>query len=86
MISKPTIEVVGFPAALGECPLWHDEQQQLFWVDIDGRSVHRWDPSTGTSSLRNLPGRPGSVAFTPDPDVLLVAMENELCWLHWPSG
>jgi len=86
MISNRRIETIGFAAALGECPLWHGDQQQLYWVDIEGRSVHRWDPSTDQSSVRNLPGRPGSLAFTADPDVVLVALEHELCWLHWPSG
>ena len=85
MNSSPSIEVVGFPARLGECPLWHREQNNLYWVDIDGRSVQRWDPSTGAASVRNLPGRPGSVAFTADPDVLLVALEHELSWLRWST-
>jgi sugar lactone lactonase YvrE len=86
MMSTPSIEVVGFPAALGECPIWNGDRQELYWVDIDGRSVHRWHPATDQASVRNLPGRPGSIAFTTDPDVLLVAIEHQLAWLHWDSG
>ena len=29
---------------LGECPVWSVEQQALFFVDITGRKLHRFDP------------------------------------------
>ena len=86
MTAAPTVEVVASPDVLGECPLWHGDHGELFWVDIDGRSIRRWSPSTGSSAVRRLPGRPGSMAFTDDPDTLLVAMEHELVWFHWPTG
>ncbi len=86
MISNPTIDVIGFAATLGECPIWHGDQNALYWVDIEGRAVHRWNPSTDESSVRNLPGRPGSIAFTSDPDVVLVATEHQLCWLRWSTS
>ncbi len=86
MPSSPTIDVVAPPSQLGECPLWHGELGELFRVDVDGREVHRLNPSTGEASSRTLPGRPGSFAFTGNTDTLLVAMEHELVWLHWPTG
>ncbi len=85
MTTSPTIEVVAPPARLGECPLWHHDQGELFWVDIDGRRIHRWNPSSGATAARDLPGRPGSMVFTDDHDTLLVAMEHELVWYHWPT-
>ncbi|MFZ4068250.1 MAG: SMP-30/gluconolactonase/LRE family protein, partial [Phenylobacterium sp.] len=28
---------------VGESPLWSPAEQALYWVDIEGRSVHRVD-------------------------------------------
>ena len=39
--------VVGTGALLGECPLWSAADERLYWVDIDGRAIHRYDPVTG---------------------------------------
>ncbi|MGE3348371.1 MAG: SMP-30/gluconolactonase/LRE family protein [Ramlibacter sp.] len=34
-------------ALLGEGPLWSTHEQLLYWVDILGRRLHRFDPATG---------------------------------------
>ena len=73
-------------ALLGECPLWSPEESVLFWVDIDGRLVHRYDPATGVDETRSVPGRPGSLARTGRPGRLLAAAENELVRFDWDSG
>lgn len=73
-------------ARLGECPLWDAAEGRLYWEDIDGRAVHRFDPSTGVDELRDIPGRPGSMALTSTRGRLLVAMEGRLGFLHWESG
>ncbi len=33
--------------ALGEGPIWSVAEQALYWVDIEGRRVHRLDPASG---------------------------------------
>ncbi len=71
---------------LGECPLWSDREQCLYWIDIDGHAVHRYDPSTGLDELRPIGARPGSCALTADVGRLLVATEHQLVWLDWASG
>ena len=58
----------------------------LYWVDIDGRLVHRYDPSTGVDETRSVPGRPGSLVRTAQPGRLLIAAETELVWFDWDSG
>ena len=72
--------------ALGECPMWSVSASALYWEDIEGRKIHRFDPSTGASEHRELPGRPGSFAASPKPGVLTVAMEASLVHLDWASG
>ncbi len=32
---------------LGECPRWDEQQQVLYWVDIDNNNLHCFDPTTG---------------------------------------
>lgn len=83
----PRIEcVVPMRAKLGECPVWGDAEQRLYWIDIEGRAVHRFDPATGDDESRSLPGRPGSIALTSVPGRLLVALEHGLAFFDWASG
>jgi sugar lactone lactonase YvrE len=38
----------GAPASLlGESPLWHPAEQVLYWCDIPGRALNRFDPRSG---------------------------------------
>lgn len=34
------------PSLLGESPLWHPVEQALYWCDIPGHALHRFDPAT----------------------------------------
>ena len=73
-------------ARLGECPLWSAAEARLYWVDIDERRVHRFDPAAGSDEEREVPGRPGSIAFTDVVGRLLVSSENRLGFLDFVSG
>jgi sugar lactone lactonase YvrE len=35
------------PSLLGESPLWHPAEQVLYWCDIPGRALNRFDPRSG---------------------------------------
>ena len=78
--------VVSTPARLGECPLWSDAEQVLYWVDIDGRAVHRFDPASGRDHIRTTPGRPGAIALTSVAGRLLLAGEHQVGWFSWSDG
>jgi L-arabinonolactonase len=75
--------VVNARAMLGESPVWSEPEGRLYWIDIDGRAVHRSDPLTGLDETRSAPGRPGSLALTADPGRLLVAIEDRIAFLDW---
>ena len=79
---------IAYPAAaiLGECPVWSPDDNMLYWVDIEGRVIHRFDPATGTDESRQTHARPGSLVRTFDPGRLLVGMETELVWFDWATG
>jgi L-arabinonolactonase len=32
---------------VGETPIWIPDEQAMYWVDLEGSTVHRYDPSTG---------------------------------------
>lgn len=50
------------PAAiLGEGPHWHREQGLLYWVDIIGKAIHRYDPKTTRHAVAATPLMPGFV-------------------------
>lgn len=50
-------------AELGECPLWSATEQALYWVDIAGRAIHRFDPATGTDEHWPMPSEPGCIGL-----------------------
>ena len=62
------------------------DEARLYWIDIDGQAIHRFDPATGLDEQRPTPGRPGSLALTATPGRLLVALEGRLGFFDWPSG
>ena len=83
MSNQPVECVVPAGALLGECPVWSEREGLLYWVDIEGRAIHRYDPAKGVDELRSVPGRPGSIALTADPGRLLVAVEHRLAFFDW---
>lgn len=70
---------------LGECPIWHTQEAALYWIDIDGRAVHRFDPAQSTHSLWAMPSEPGCIAFNAAGG-LLVALRSGLALLDTGSG
>ena len=54
--------VVPADAQLGESPVWDEERQVLWWVDINGRAIHRYDPVAHSDSVTAVPRKPAAVA------------------------
>ena len=50
-------------AALAECPLWSVSEQKLYWVDISGRTINRFDPANGENVHWPMPCEPGCIAL-----------------------
>ena len=55
--------VLDAQAALAECPLWSVAEQKLYWVDISGRAINRFDPATGENQRWPMPCEPGCIAL-----------------------
>ncbi len=46
--TSPDIQVAATePSRLGESPMWHPQEQVLYWCDIPGHRLNRHDPRTG---------------------------------------
>lgn len=65
----------------GESPLWSVSEQALYWVDIAGRQLRRFDWATRAVESWATPGRLGCIALHADGG-LLGAMENRLVHLR----
>src|SRR5205814_1669003 len=50
--------------ALGECPIWDERLSALWWVDIHGRAIKRYDGEN--VRILPMPEPPGSIAWSPD--------------------
>ena len=46
------------PMQVGESPVWHPVESALYWVDIDGRAVHRLHPASGKHSAWTMATEP----------------------------
>ncbi len=51
-------------ARVGECPVWSVAEQALYWVDIEGRHIHRFDWASQTQQSWDTPERVGCIALT----------------------
>ena len=57
------ITALPVPASLlGESPLWHPDEQVLYWVDIPGQKLNRWQPAGALHSQWPLDAEPGCCA------------------------
>ena len=69
---------------LGEGPVWHQNLQKLFWVDIEGKKINYLDPkddSVTTHSFNRMPG-----ALVPiDNEQFLVAFEDGIAVYEWTT-
>ena len=73
------------PAKLGEGPCWHAQEQVLYWVDILGKAVHRFDPSSGEDIQWEIGQLVGTVAPC-KAGGLIVALENGLASFDPKTG
>jgi sugar lactone lactonase YvrE len=73
------------PMAVGECPLWHAREATLYWVDIDGFTVHRLHPASGAHRSWRMQAEPGALAIHPGGG-MVVALRSGVVHLDTDSG
>lgn len=79
-LKQPLNNVLDARARLGECPLWDETRQRLFWVDIYNHRVHQFDPATGEDRYFDTGDVVSAIALT-GTQQLLLALRNHLALL-----
>ena len=69
---------------LGECPLWSEQQQALYWIDIRRPAIQRWHPATGVVHHWPMPDIIGSIALCANGQLLVAS--RSLHYLNTASG
>jgi len=72
-------------AKLGEGSLWDSREKCLWWVDITGGRVHRYDPAIGENRTCEVGQMVGTVVVR-EKGGLLVAVEKGIATLDFESG
>jgi sugar lactone lactonase YvrE len=49
------IDAVSEPMLVGESPMWHPDENALYWCDIAGHALHRLDPASGARACWSFP-------------------------------
>jgi sugar lactone lactonase YvrE len=62
---------------LGEGPLWDPREQVLWWLDIKGHFIHRFDPKTGENRTWTTPEDSGCLAVC-EKGGLIIALKSGL--------
>jgi sugar lactone lactonase YvrE len=62
-------------AEIGECPIWDDDSERLYWIDGPRRQINRFDPTTGRNESWEAPDVVGSFALRRTGG-LVVALKN----------
>ena len=61
---------------LGENPIWHPEEKVLYWVNITGGEIHRYNVKTEKSQTIEMGCMIGTVATANGNYSVLVALET----------
>ncbi|MFD2515418.1 SMP-30/gluconolactonase/LRE family protein [Pontibacter locisalis] len=72
-------------ARLGEGALWHPTEQLLYWVDIEGRALHLYDPESGEDKKLDVGERIGTVVPIEEGGAL-VALQNGIFRIDIKTG
>ncbi|MGI9485050.1 MAG: SMP-30/gluconolactonase/LRE family protein [Geminicoccaceae bacterium] len=85
-MQAPDLEcVLPWGAELGEAPLWHAEDQRLYWVDILHPAIYRFDPVTSLNEACE-PGKLVSAVLLGRDGKLRIASQDGIEQLDFESG
>lgn len=71
--------------SVGEGPVWDVAEQALYWIDIIGKKVLRFDPANGAVRSWDVPDIIGSMALRTDGGAI-VALANGIHTLDFETG
>lgn len=65
---------------LGEGPMWSVKEQVLYWVDIEGFAVNRWDPGSGDHQRYDIGQHVGTVVLRESGGFVLALRDGLYYW------
>jgi L-arabinonolactonase len=71
---------------LGEAATWCAKTGRLYWTDIEGARLWRYDPSDGRSTSWRMPERLATFALCANPDYLLLGLATHLAFFDLTTG
>lgn len=77
--------VLDAKATLGEGAIWHPAEKRLYWVDIEGRALHLYDPATEEDKVWPVGERVGTVVPVVNGGAL-VALQNGIHFIDTDTG
>ena len=77
--------VLDTKSMLGEGSLWHPKEKKLYWVDIEGKILHVYDPATGKDKELPVGSRIGTVVPVKNGGVI-VALQNGIHKIDTKTG
>lgn len=75
-------EVLSAADIVGESAVWDDRNNRLVWVDIIGRRVQAFSPSTGQHDIWTISARPTSIGLCEDGRAI-IGTERHICFWDW---
>jgi sugar lactone lactonase YvrE len=70
---------------LGEGAFWNYKSQELYWIDIDGKKIHIYDPDIKTNRSFPTPTRIGTVVPQTD-TTAVIALEDGIYIINTENG
>ena len=70
---------------LGEAPLWHPVENNLYWVDIAGETLNRLDVNTQSIKKFNMPSQIGSIGWRAKGG-LIAALSDRFAFINTETG
>ncbi|OXG84261.1 hypothetical protein C349_02603 [Cryptococcus neoformans var. grubii Br795] len=70
---------------LGEGCIWDAQRQRLYFVDIDGKKIYTYEPSSGTHGYQSFDKKPTALALLQDGSGLLVSLEDGPAYVPFTS-
>lgn len=73
---KKAVSIVSSQCSLGEGPIWDDQRQKIFWVDILGKAVHSADENGDGHKVFQTPDYVSNIFLTEGGDELILCLPD----------
>jgi sugar lactone lactonase YvrE len=77
--------LINIASELGEGPMYHNDLEKLFWVDILQKKLHGINPDGKELITYSFDKMPGAAVPTKDKNVLLISFEDGLAFFNLES-